>query len=81
MPAHNRTLYNRRHETERRAWTPHVNGGYVHCWRCGQRIDPALGWDLGHRPDQPSHPEHVTCNRSAGAADGNTRRHPHSEPW
>lgn len=82
MPTHNRHLYGPDHWAERKAWTPHVQLGTVHCWRCGQTIDPTQHWDLGHR-DQPlpRHPEHTRCNRSAGAIDGNRQRHPHSEPW
>jgi hypothetical protein len=41
-----------------------VATGLVRCWRCGQPIEPGSEWDLGHRPGQPSAPEHSTCNRS-----------------
>lgn len=58
--------YGRAHRTERQAWAPTVATGTVHCWRCDEPINPDEPWDLGHRDNQPSHPEHTHCNRSDG---------------
>lgn len=81
-----RHLYGPDHVAERKAWVPHVNLGTVHCWRCGTLIDPAQGWDLGHRDGLPRHPEHRHCNRGAGATYGNHLRatatpNPPSRSW
>lgn len=81
MPAHVRNKYGPTHKAERRAWAPHVAQGIIHCWRCGQRITTNQDWDLGHRDGRPSHPEHASCNRTAGAAYGNTKREPRTDIW
>ena len=79
--------YRHHHQRERQAWAPLVNSGTVNCWRCEQAgnpdptIHPGEPWDLGHRPGQPSHPEHTHCNRRAGAIEGNRRRNPTSRVW
>ena len=77
-----RQVYTPAHHATRRAWTPHVEAGVVNCWRCHQPIQPGTRWDLGHRDDgAPSHPEHITCNRSEGATRGNRLREPRSQAW
>jgi hypothetical protein len=58
--------YGATHRADRRQWSTHVDAGVVHCWRCGVLIRPGEAWDLGHRWGLPSHPEHASCNRSAG---------------
>jgi hypothetical protein len=48
------------------------------CRRCGQPFQPGQPIDAGHirsgDPTSPLAPEHATCNRSAGASEGNRRR-------
>lgn len=73
--------YRTAHQRERAAWAPLVAAGTVRCWRDGELIAPGEPWDLGHRDGLPSHPEHATCNRSAGARAGNRSRNPISEHW
>lgn len=61
--------YGADHQKERRRWEPTVKAGKAKCARCGEDIDPAGPWDLGHNDDrtQWTGPEHVKCNRGAGA--------------
>lgn len=63
----NRAKYDAGHQRTRANWAPLVAAGRVHCWRCLGRIQPGEPWDLGHVVGSQSHPEHATCNRSAGA--------------
>lgn len=68
--------YGYRHRQTRAEWTEVVDAGGVLCARCGKPIDPGnpRGWDLGHddqRPGEYSGPEHVACNRAAGARSSN----------
>jgi hypothetical protein len=54
-----------------------VDQGVVLCVRCGRLISPDEPWDLGHHDfDRRVHsgPEHVSCNRSAGARPRHRRR-------
>jgi hypothetical protein len=50
------------------------------CRRCGLTLadKPGDTWDAGHIhdgvPGSPLAPEHSSCNRSAGATEGNRRR-------
>ena len=50
------------------------------CGRCGLTLDARPGdtWDAGHinsgQVGGPLRPEHSSCNRSAGATEGNQRR-------
>lgn len=50
------------------------------CRRCGMTLadKPGDTWDAGHVidgvPGSPLAPEHSSCNRSAGATEGNRRR-------
>lgn len=64
--------YDGAHDRERARWVPKVNAGLVDCARCGGPIEPGRPWDLGHTDDRSgwSGPEHVTCNRKAGGANG-----------
>jgi hypothetical protein len=64
-------IYGTVHQKERKRWAPKVRKGIVHCWRCGQLIEPWQKWDLGHvdedgrnRGFPPRHPEHRSCNRA-----------------
>jgi len=68
--------YGREHQRLRAAWLPKVRTGTVACARCGWAIDPNAQWDLGHTDDrsQYSGPEHIRCNRKAGATLGNRTR-------
>ena len=59
-----RAKYGSKHQIERANWAPIVETGTVRCWRCDDLIEPGEDWDLGHRENRPSHPEHVKCNRS-----------------
>lgn len=70
-------LYDAQHEAERAWWAPYLDaaaevGRPFLCWRCNLPIaeigaDGHVVFDLGHRGDLPSLPEHRReCNRSAG---------------
>jgi hypothetical protein len=68
--ARKRELYGAQHVKDRAMWVPFVDAGDVICWRCLEPIDERgpdghVLFDLGHRPDGRSVPEHPTCNRSA----------------
>lgn len=78
MPAHVRQNYNGAHKRTRKAWAPLVATGQVNCWRCNKPIEQGSRWDVGHVPNAASRPEHMTCNRSAGAIEGNRKRRPSS---
>lgn len=73
--------YDAKHQAERKRWEPKVDAGLVDCARCSGRIEPGRPWDLGHTDDRTAWtgPEHATCNRRAGGANGarvsNARRH------
>ena len=73
--------YTRAHQLERKRWEPKVDAGLVDCARCHEPIEPGRQWDLGHTEDRTAWtgPEHQTCNRRAGGANGarvsNARRH------
>ena len=54
--------YDNAHAQLRAYYTPMVNAGTVHCWRCGLPIAAGSVWHLGHRKGRPSAPEHVACN-------------------
>lgn len=83
--------YGRAHRTKRDAYQRLINAGIpVTCLRCHKPINPTDTWDLGHTTDlarggNPNHtqPEHSTCNRSAGAINGNHDRTqpPPSRTW
>lgn len=65
------------HATLRAQLTPTVAQGHTICWRCGRPIGPHQRWDLGHDDIDRSlyrGPEHVRCNRRAGAIKGNRLR-------
>ncbi|WP_433078893.1 hypothetical protein ACQP1P_38635 [Dactylosporangium sp. CA-052675] len=64
--------YGLRHKTVRASWSAKVDRGEVDCARCGQPIEPGRPWDLGHTDDRTdwTGPEHRTCNRRAGGANG-----------
>ena len=70
--------------TLRAAWQARIdaNNGWT-CRRTGQPIPPhqPKAWDLGHKTPRHNggtnnptntHPEHTTCNRSAGGKTGAT---------
>lgn len=70
--------YGRSHRLERERWRPLVEAGECDCWRCGAWIDPTQPWDLGHDDDDRTQyrgPEHIRCNRGAGAVRGGYARH------
>jgi len=77
--------YGPAHEKQRKAWAPRVRRGEVDCARCKLRIGPHEQWDLGHTDDRTawSGPEHVGCNRRAGAANSHAVRKglKHSRAW
>ena len=70
--------YGPQHRALRAAWVPAVARGECSCPRCGKPIHPGQRWDLGHAegggPSDYSGPEHVSCNRAAGARNGNRMR-------
>jgi len=63
--------YGSNHKALRRAIGREVVAlGLAVCWRCGQRIEPAEPWDLGHVPGSRTlhaGPEHRACNRATAA--------------
>jgi hypothetical protein len=67
--------YGGRHQAERKRWAPLVAAGDVACARCGLPIAPGMAWDLGHTEDRNgwTGPEHMACNRIAGARKGTLR--------
>lgn len=59
--------YGHEHRKLRAQVKLHVDAGQAHCWRCGQWLDPAEPWDLGHDPaDRTIYrgPECIPCNRA-----------------
>jgi hypothetical protein len=70
--------YGRQHQKLRALWAPLVSLGQVDCARCGEPLDPAQPWDLGHQDGTDkrrySGPEHMECNRAAGALVRNGNR-------
>lgn len=62
--------YGAAHVRLRKLWAPKVARGIVPCARCHYVILKGQPWDLGHKDDDRSKwsgPEHVACNRAAGA--------------
>lgn len=69
--------YGPEHQALRAKWAPLVAEGGVCCARCGEPIEPAEPWDLGHPTDRPGDyaPEHAArCNRAAAGRSGTARR-------
>lgn len=77
--------YGAAHEKQRKAWAPKVRRGEAYCARCKGPIGIDESWDLGHSDDRTrwTGPEHVSCNRRAGAAVANAARGGlrHSRSW
>lgn len=62
--------YGPRHQALRQQWETRLNRGEIHtCAKCGKPVSKYDTWDLGHTDDRTDYtgPEHMTCNRSAGA--------------
>lgn len=62
--------YGPRHLALRKQWEHRLNSGEIHlCAKCDEPINPFGEWDLGHTDDRTgwTGPEHVYCNRAAGA--------------
>ena len=78
--------YGTDHQRERARWDPYVQAGLATCARCHRPIPPGP-WDLGHNDDRTgwTGPEHVSCNRSAGARNAarvtNLRRRTTRRSW
>lgn len=71
--------YGAAHQRERAKWAKVINAGRGYCWRCGRPIPKGTDWDLGHLDDDPTKtryvgPEHVRCNRRAGALKGQANK-------
>jgi hypothetical protein len=62
--------YGRYYKELRRRFAGRMARGEVfNCWRCGEPINPAGTWDLGHVGDHTGAggarwPEHRSCNRA-----------------
>ena len=60
--------YGTAHVKLRAHWQHRLDAGEpITCWRCGQPIDPAETFDLGHCDTDRSHyhgPEHPRCGRA-----------------
>jgi len=67
-PSHYRK-YGPVHRRLRAQWTTRVAAGVVACARCGELIEPAAAWDLGHVDGELAYsgPEHAECNRATAA--------------
>lgn len=77
--------YGAAHQRERARWRPTVEAGNATCWRCGDPIDPAEPWDLGHDDDDRDAeyrgPEHAgRCNRAEAARRTNAKRRTRRAP-
>lgn len=62
--------YGREHKRARKLWAARLaTAGQLPCPRCGKPVTSAMPWDLGHTDDRSGYtgPEHVACNRRAGA--------------
>lgn len=68
--------YGSTHQRERAKWEPKVKAGGINCARCGNPLDPDEPFDLGHNDDRTGYigPEHVKCNRGAGARNATAAR-------
>lgn len=68
--------YGAAHQRERARWEPLVKAGGVNCARCQKPIEPDQPFDLGHNDDRTGYngPEHVACNRGAGARNATAAR-------
>jgi hypothetical protein len=70
--------YGWKHQQLRRSVGRAVAAGNAYCTRCGEWIDPAEPWDLGHDEHDRSvytGPEHRRCNRAT------SKRRWHSRRW
>ncbi len=94
MPARNRAHYRGAYPRQAAALRNAANANpNTRCWRCGLTLNQHAPhhngqpphWQAGHTTDgQPGgqlQPEASTCNTSAGATHGNTKREPHTEQW
>jgi len=61
--------YGTEHKAIRRILSPVIASGNAICDICGEAIDPADAWDLGHARDRAHYagPQHAECNRREGA--------------
>lgn len=69
--------YGKAHQTGRARWQALINQGIVPiCPRCKQPITRDQQWDLGHNDKRNGYngPEHMSCNRKAGAINSNRMR-------
>ena len=75
--------YGSQHQAERRRWEPIVEVGEATCARCHKPLAPNEPFDLGHNDDRTewTGPEHVSCNRSAGARNANAARMTVTRDW
>src|SRR5262245_50201316 len=75
--------YGQAHQDLRRRLAPLVAAGLAECARCGERIDPADEWDLGHVDGDRTRyagPEHAACNRATTGRQLWRQRIPELEP-
>ena len=75
--------YGSQHQAERKRWEPIVEAGEATCARCHKPLAPNEPFDLGHNDDRTewTGPEHVKCNRSAGAKNANAARMTTTRDW
>ncbi len=77
--------YGWQHQKLRAQYLPMVQAGKAICWRCGERISPAMQWDLGHDDNDRTKyrgPEHALakdCKAGGNRATSGRNRKGHAD--
>ena len=67
MPTTTERGYGNEHKKLRAKVKLEVDAGKAYCWRCGEKISPNEGFDLGHDDNDRTKymgPEHIRHNRA-----------------